>query len=76
MFNGSTRVYSNSELTTPAVSGEYAGETVEVEGPNEEPIYGIVSDFIVADGIITEELEPEEPEDPEPLDPEEDLDNS
>ena len=74
IFNGSTHVYSDPELTTPAVSGEYSGESVEVEDPtSEEPVYAIVNDFIVANGIITEELEPEplDPEEPEePVDPE------
>ena len=54
MFDGTTRVYSNSELTTPAASGEYRGENVEIDGPaGEEPVYAIVNDFIVENGIIT-----------------------
>lgn len=68
MFNGSTHAYSNPELTTPAVSGTYDGENVEIIDPIEGEEYAIVNDFIVENGIITEELEPE-PE-PEPLDPE------
>lgn len=66
IFSGSTHAYSDSELTTPAVSGEYYGEDVGIEDPSIGGIsYTAVSDFIVANGIITGELEPE------PLDPEE-----
>lgn len=65
MFNGSTHVYSDSGLTTPAVSGEYRGENVEIDNPIEGEEYTIVNDFIVENGIITEELEPEDPEEPE-----------
>ena len=68
MFNGSTHAYSNPELTTPAVSGEYYGENVETYDPIEGEGYAIVNDFIVENGIITEELEPEDPE--EPVEPE------
>lgn len=66
MFNGSTHAYSNPELTTPAVSGTYDGEDVEVDNPIEGEEHAIVNDFIVENGIITKELEPEEPEPEEP----------
>ena len=71
IFSGSTHAYSDSELTTPAVSGEYNGEEVEVEGSGGESECVSVTDFIVANGIITEELEPEplDPEEPEPEEP-------
>lgn len=66
MFNGSTHAYSNPELTTPAVSGTYDGENVEIYDPEEEvTVYAAVNDFIVEGGIITEELEPVEPAEPD-----------